>query len=345
MNIAFVYVTDERGFDLATQSALSLALAQREACDIHIFCYQFLPTLPSKFSRAIEELKGALTLDVVSDASVERHQTCGHVTTPTLLKISILEKLVCRYDRIVYLDNDILVFDDLRIEDVELGNAPIAAVVDMDLSDTGVMRNTWWAARSNADRNVRRYFNSGFLVFEAKNWHHDEFHRLYAAALDQHDVSCKYKIKCTSIDQCALNSVFEGHWVELPASYNMQAGAKFTRSWQTAAVRHYCGTRKFTPIAMFRNDLRDIQVLNRVRRIIGLRILRFPVFYQILFWINRLRHYRSTKHMQRFLRATASQVQRAGQVAGAHPSRLPLVRGGTDRHRRRSAGHPSRLAR
>jgi lipopolysaccharide biosynthesis glycosyltransferase len=319
MRIAFVYVTDERGFDLATQSALSLALSQRRPCDIHIFCYRFRPVLSPQLSRAFEALNGTLTLDVVSDAAVERHQTCGHVTTPTLLKISILDKLVRHYDRIVYLDNDILVFDDLSIEAVAFGDAPIAAVVDMDLSDTGVMRDTWWARRSSTDRGMRDYFNAGLLIFEARNWRHDEFHGRYAAALDQHDVSCGYKVDCTSIDQCALNSVFQDNWVKLPATYNMQAGAKFTRSWQVAAVRHYCGPRKFIPVAMFRNDLRDIRVLNRIRDVVGLPRLRLPVLYEISFWINRIRHYPSAGQMRRFLRAAAFGEAQGEHAAGARP--------------------------
>ena len=95
---------------------------------------------------------------------MEQHQTCAHVTTPSLLKISAIERLVGRYDRIVYLDNDILVFDDLRIQDIEMGTAPIAAVIDMDLSDTGALRGSKWSSGGAQGEDIGSYFNVGFMI-------------------------------------------------------------------------------------------------------------------------------------------------------------------------------------
>src|SRR5208282_5363363 len=101
-----------------------------EPCDIHVFCHQFSPSVSPGFSAAIADLRVNLIFHDIKDAALEQHQTHGHVTTPTLLKPSAVGKLVGEYDRIVYLDNDILVFDDLRIEDINFGPAPIAAVID-----------------------------------------------------------------------------------------------------------------------------------------------------------------------------------------------------------------------
>src|ERR1700730_14430361 len=141
MRRGFVYVTDERGFELARYSAISLAMSQREPCEIHIFCYRFSPRIPPPFSAAMADLRASLIFHDINDAAVEHHQTHGHVTTPTLLKPSAVGKLIGEYDRIVYLDNDILVFDDLMIDDINFGQAPIAAVVDMEVADSGRVRS------------------------------------------------------------------------------------------------------------------------------------------------------------------------------------------------------------
>jgi lipopolysaccharide biosynthesis glycosyltransferase len=142
MKRAFVYVTDERGFELARHSVASLALSQSEPFDIHIFCYQFSPRVPRRFSDAMADLRANLIFHDIGDAAVEGHQTHGHVTTPTLLKPLAVGKLVSDYDRIVYLDNDILVFDDLGVETINFGRTPIAAVIDMDVSDTSWLRHS-----------------------------------------------------------------------------------------------------------------------------------------------------------------------------------------------------------
>jgi lipopolysaccharide biosynthesis glycosyltransferase len=299
---AFVYVTDRSGYELAQHSAMSLVLSQPAPCAVQIFCYQFTPSPIAGFSELLAARGAILTVSPISNLAVEHHTTFGHVTTPTLLKLSAVAKLIRDYDRIIYLDNDILVFDDLKLGEVELGKYPIAAVIDMDLSATGVLRDTKWAAAGGKSENVGGYFNAGFMIFASENWQADSFLKDYAAALDEHELNCPYKLNCTSIDQCALNQTFERRWLKLPPSYNMQAGAKFTVSWKTAAVRHYCGNRKFVPVAAFRNDRRDTRHLNDIRRALGQPLILWPFLYEIPFRANTMRKYRSDALMRRFLR-------------------------------------------
>jgi lipopolysaccharide biosynthesis glycosyltransferase len=295
MKVAYVYVTDARGYDLLRHSAVSLALSQPAPCDIHVFCYDFLPPAHDALASALAELNANLTVAPLSDPALEQHETCLHVTKPSLLKLLAVERLVEDYDRVVFLDNDLLIFGDLRIDALQFGSRPIAAVTDLDLSQTGALRN------SPSQHSGGGYFNSGFMVFSAENWRAGEFYAKYAAALDAHDENCPYKVSCTSIEQCALNIMFSGNWLSLPADYNMQAGAKFTPSWQTATVRHYCGARKFIPVSPFRNDGRDIRYVNDIRRRLGLSGSSSPWLYELLFQLNTLRHSRGAAEMQDFV--------------------------------------------
>ncbi len=299
--VAFVYVTDERGFELARHSAMSLALSQHAPCSIHIFCHRFLPAPPTQFSQAMAKLQANVVFHDISDPAVEQHQTCLHVTTPSLLKPVAVARLVGQYDRIAYLDNDMLVFEDLMIGDIDFGSAPMAAVVDMDLTETGALHRSRRTAGDGELDVLGGYFNSGFMVFESKSWRGGEFLAQYAAALDQHDIGCKYKIDCTSIEQCALNSVFERNWVRLPMSYNLQAGAKFTGAWKTAVVRHYAGGRKFIPVALFRNDSKDVSFLNKIRQAMGMPTTPFPFVYELTYQLNAARKYRNDAPMRRFI--------------------------------------------
>jgi hypothetical protein len=83
----------------------------------------------------------------------------------------------------------------------------------------------------------------------------------------------------------------------------MQAGAKFTRWWKTAVVRHYCGPRKFIPISPLRNDSRDVRYLNEIRQAAGLSQTVLPAWYEILFRFNVIRKYRGDAPIRRFLGA------------------------------------------
>ena len=306
MRAAFVYVTDGRGFDLAKHSTMSLALSQPGLRDIFIFCYRFVAELPSSYRAAMRARGIRLTLEDIGDPVLERHPTKGHVTTPTLLKLSAVQKLIGLYDRIVYLDNDMLVFADLRIETLAFGDAPVAAVIDADLSPTGALRHSDWSRNGYGTDDVGGYFNAGFMIFESRNWQ-EAFMERYSAALDRHDLECHYKIDCTSNDQCALNSVFHENWLRLPPSYNMQASAKFTECWNNALVRHYCGPRKFMPPSLFRNDGKDVRYLKRIGRAAGLQEPGLPRLYEILFRLNVLRQHRTRAPIRRFMHAVEAQ--------------------------------------
>jgi lipopolysaccharide biosynthesis glycosyltransferase len=302
VTIAFAYVTDERGFELTRHSALSLAISQAQPCHIYIYCYQFTPVRDASLAAVFDRYGTELTFSRIGDPDLERHQTCGHVTTPTLLKLSVAKDLIGQYDRVVYLDSDMLVFDDLKIDHIDFGRAPVAAVVDLDLSDTGALRRSEWVAGREDDATTLGYFNAGLMIFAAENWS-DDCLETYARALDRHDEACNYKLNCTSIDQCALNKTFEGTWLHLPTSFNMQAGAKFETNWQSAAVRHYCGVRKFIPIAPFRNDSRDIRHLNAIRTALGLSTTRFALMFELFFRVNAMRKRQDGDAMRRLLGA------------------------------------------
>jgi lipopolysaccharide biosynthesis glycosyltransferase len=306
MRVAYIFVTDKGGYELAQHAAISLALSQPAHCDIHIFCYEFAPKPSTLFSAALTKLGSKLTLSNISDPTVEHHPIPGRVTTPTLLKLAAVSTLVDRYDRIVYLDNDVLVFDELKIASINFGLAPIAAVVDMDLSSSGSLRHSTWATGRSGSDEIGDYFNAGMIVFATRNWR-PAYLETYAAALEEHSEGCRYKLDCTSIDQCAMNVTFANLWIRLSAKHNMQAGTKFTKSWKTAAVRHYCGGRKFTPISPFRNDRRDVVHLNRIRKLLGFRKTRFPIAYEIMFRLNVARQYRDAADMRRFLTALNAQ--------------------------------------
>ena len=113
------------------------------------------------------------------------------MTTPSLLKLSAVRSLIDHYDQVAYLDNDFLLFDDLKIEDVQFDEAPLAAVVDMDLTETGALFQSQHSMSEKQAKGLQNYFNSGLMIFKSQEWHDDL--NDYAAALDGHEIRCPHK--------------------------------------------------------------------------------------------------------------------------------------------------------
>lgn len=307
MNVAYAFVTDHRQMELALHSAASLVVSQPLQCDIFIFCHRQIGATASTFSDVIKSLGSNVVFQVIEDRDLESHRVHGHVTSPTLLKLLAVERLMRDYDVVVYLDNDLLIFDDLQIGSLSLGGMPLGAVMDLDPSENGAFRHIDWELPNSRSALLPQYFNAGFMVFDAHQW--DEgFAAVYSEALQEHDRRCWYKVDCTSIDQCALNKVFEGRWMRLPETYNMQTAARYTSPWNTARVRHYAGPRKFLPVSPFRNDGRDTDHIDRIRQAMGLPRIRFKPVYRTLFWANMIRQQYRKRAVKNFLMAAGCPV-------------------------------------
>jgi lipopolysaccharide biosynthesis glycosyltransferase len=300
VKICFVYVTDQRGLGLATMSAMSVGLSQPKPCHVRIFCHKFVPEPDQRLSDAARKLGMQLTFSQIEDRAVEHHKTYNHVTTPSLLKLRAVASLTSDYDRIVFLDNDVLIFRDLEIERLPFGPMPVAAVTDIDFTDTGAQRHHDWGNPRSRGADTGNYFNSGVMIFDSRNWH-DDFLADYARALDGHEHGCPYKVDCTSTDQCALNVAFENQWLKLSATYNMQGSAKFTKNWDSATIRHYSGPKKYVPLSPFRNDGRDVRFLNRIFRLLGRPTSKWALIYQLLYSLNCIRNFRMNTPTRNFL--------------------------------------------
>lgn len=301
MRVAYVYVADRKGFLLAQYAAMSAALSQPAGRDYHLFCHRFAPGPEGDaFAAAIAGAGGRLHLHPIEDATLERIPTTGHVSSAALLRIAAVGEVATTADRVVYLDTDTLVFEDLEIEQLDLEGRSIGAVLDMDLSATGAFRDE--ARQGFRDPAMRsRFFNSGMMVFESQRWRHEAFLERFAQALAEQEHGCRYKLDCPPNDQCASNILFADDWTPLPFTYNFQASGKFTPGWQTAKVRHYCGPAKFIPVAMRRNDARDLAVIGDIGRRLGRPVPSLVSLHTVAFRLNALRNRRYARQMRRFI--------------------------------------------
>ncbi|PXX89311.1 glycosyltransferase family 8 protein [Marinobacter vulgaris] len=122
-------------------------------------------------------------------------------------RILLSEYLPEDISRIIYLDSDLLVRDDLaKLATLDLEGLPLGAVEDLSRSactTIGVPR--------------REYFNSGVLVMDLTLWRSGGIHWKVAEYAAEHAHRLHY------VDQCSLNAVLHKDWLRLTPRWNAQA--------------------------------------------------------------------------------------------------------------------------
>lgn len=137
--------------------------------------------------------------------------TSPHISKMTYARLLIPSILKDDVSRVLYLDSDILVLDDLRLLwDVDLEGAVIGGVIDqLDAKIKGGEPVPKEMPR------VRDYFNAGVLLIDIDRWRQEQIS----------ERALQYLIKYPHTpysDQDALNVACDGMWKKLNGRWNFQ---------------------------------------------------------------------------------------------------------------------------
>lgn len=170
-------------------------------------------------------------LSLVSDFA-----TSHHISHAAYLRLLASNLLPDEIEKVIYLDSDLLVLDDVtKLWQCDLGDAYCAAVADIacpfidarehfdrhPTSDAAFGSVPYVAALCPIGNwselgidGAGRYFNSGVMVLNLKRWRDDGIaKRLFDCLRDNRE-----HVWCW--DQYALNVVFAGNWKELEPRWN-----------------------------------------------------------------------------------------------------------------------------
>ncbi len=180
-------------------------------------------------------------LNVNSDLYAD-FPTCAHISAPAYYRISIPELFDKSVSKVIYLDCDLIIKDDIQqLWETPLDDHFIAAIENISNSTykkSGLQQSD--------------YFNSGVMVLNLDLW------RKHSIADQVREFKLAHpELICTN-DQCALNGVFKGQWKRLPLRWNQQSGLYRNSSqvqrfdtagqWSTAVwspgIIHYIGWSK-----------------------------------------------------------------------------------------------------
>lgn len=170
------------------------------------------PGIDKHIQRQVERVAPGARFDwvTVDDGMIPEMDDRGHISRATLYRLGLetLAPVDCR--RLLYLDSDLTVLDDIRkLWAQELGGLPLGAV-----SDPG-MDNGAFAAKLNLSQQGS-YFNAGVLLIDLEQV---RARHLLAQALA---IQIKHGADLPYSDQDALNWVFWTEWRHLDESWNVQ---------------------------------------------------------------------------------------------------------------------------
>lgn len=146
-----------------------------------------------------------------------QNRDCGRFSSLTYGRL-LAPSLFPRYDRLVYLDVDVLLKGDVaELYDADLKGAPIGAVRDcavLQSIGTGRLPGHLEYIGGMGVTSVRLYCNTGVMVMDLRQMREQKTEDRLLTLLEAHPDSFPYG------DQDILNIVFHGHITPLPINWN-----------------------------------------------------------------------------------------------------------------------------
>lgn len=185
---------------------------QPESVFFHILDCGIYDAEKDKIAKTISGLSGNFRLMEVDIHQLSRLPTTRH-TRATYARLFAPELLPNEISRLIYLDSDIVVLDDIsKLYSLSLDGKPIAAARDFSQS-----------AGEKLGLGRASYFNAGVLLLDLDHWRARNLSNVAKAHLMDSHGTLQFA------DQDALNITFNRSWQELPPRWNTQLGVYNSR--------------------------------------------------------------------------------------------------------------------
>jgi len=299
--IAVVYACDANYHNLTLYSLASIARTHKAKLDFHFAQIDYQQPVPSKLLEFLASRGHGLITTTAAPLPVKGESRKGssweHITDTMFHKSAAIQALTRDYDYVLYVDSDLLAFDDLRLDKVAGFSELCAACIDIPVA-TGMEHPEFF---ENCKKNglSTKFFNSGFVMANSSKWLATQAHERFMEALVQHAAHCPYFATCILNDQCAFNMVVAGDFLKLPLALNVQQGALHTHDWETAIVRHYNGKHKFLKRRPWTCDPRQYETVRAISRDAGLPSPLNMYDFGLSYWLNGIRRRNSTAAVER----------------------------------------------
>lgn len=187
----------------------------------------------------------------------------SRLSAATLMKLLLAQHLAGRYEKILYLDADLVIEDDVSaLFALDMGEFAVAAVPTGRIwAHVTEEEREWWLAhfRELGMTAPYRYSNTGVLLIDVANWNRDELTPRTIEFIRKNASICYLP------DEDALNAVLDGDLLELSAIWNIPpSNLRESKGDILPVIVHYVGP--FKPWMRFTKGKRLFQDGDAFRR-------------------------------------------------------------------------------
>lgn len=180
---------------------------QHNNLDIYVLSNQVTEVSKFRLAAVIDDVDTfSITFVESQDKRIQDLEAGGHISTATYIRFEI-PSLLKNLDKVLYLDADLVVADDLsEFWQVDVANHFVAAV-----------ENPFFDRYESLGMDSKQgYFNAGVLLMNLNLWREEDVKAKAIGFLTTN------KSVCLMFDQDALNAVFKGGWVSVDLRWNLQ---------------------------------------------------------------------------------------------------------------------------
>jgi lipopolysaccharide biosynthesis glycosyltransferase len=213
-------MTSDEAFAMPLAVALrSMVEANRTGQLLHVFVLTSDVSISAK-RKVVDSLpEGSVILSwvPVDPTPFERFRTRPHISSMTYVRLLLPDILPGSITKVLYVDPDILVLDDLApLWQTALGDAVVGAVVDIFSEASARRLGLIDRDRRGSDcPTSAEYFNAGVLLIDLMQWRREGITEAAFEYLREHP-------ETTLSDQDALNVACAGRWKRLDSRWNFQ---------------------------------------------------------------------------------------------------------------------------
>lgn len=224
-----VFLTDDNYViptSVAIQSMLDNSVTTK-AFDIYIIAKDVSEKNKANLLAFASENVEVSIIDV-EDISLKKYDEAGYyVSSTALLKFDIAD-LLPQYDKVLYIDGDVLVLKDVgEMYQIDVEGYCVAAIPDMAAID---------ACHFDEHLDIRNYFNSGVMLLNTK------LIREEGLAAKLYDIKKKHpEYQC--MDQDVFNDGFSRRVLFLPPKYNLMFYNFIIANFSLDRVNEFYNTR------------------------------------------------------------------------------------------------------
>lgn len=166
----------------------------------------------NKIFKTVKKLQGNIEFVKIKNNSLENCYVSGELSRASYFRLDIANILDKSIKKIIYLDCDLLVYDDIeKMWNIDMQDKAIAATCDYGIMASKRIRkqkNKYIGLPFNA-----KYFNAGVLMMDLEIWRENK----YAEKVIKLAVGNRFP----NHDQDALNKFFMNNWHDIPLRWDV----------------------------------------------------------------------------------------------------------------------------